>query len=71
MSMNDEDRLLTKAEVAERLRLPLKTVDFWRAQGKGPKGRRIGNRVLYRASDLERWIADQWEDVPRKARGRR
>jgi predicted DNA-binding transcriptional regulator AlpA len=53
------DALLTPAEVAERVRRPIATVRFWRAAGTGPKSANIGGRVLYRASDVEAWIAEQ------------
>jgi hypothetical protein len=55
------DALLTPEEVAERLRRPVATVRFWRARGIGPKGARVGGRVLYRQSDLESWIEAQFD----------
>jgi excisionase family DNA binding protein len=58
------DALLTPEEVAERLRRPVATVRFWRAKNLGPKGARVGGRVLYRESDVEAWIAAQFEDEP-------
>ena len=60
--MMEQERLLTKAEVAERLRIPVKTMNFWRSKGKGPKGKRIGTHVMYRESDVEAWIKQQFED---------
>jgi excisionase family DNA binding protein len=62
------DKLLTPEEVAERLRRPVSTIRFWRATGGGPKGARIGGRVLFRESDVERWIAEQF-DVPEVTAG--
>jgi len=53
------DVLLTPAEVAERVRRPVATVRFWRATGTGPKSANIGGRVLYKASDVETWIAEE------------
>ena len=55
------DALITKAELAERIRIPEATLSFWRHKGKGPKGVRIGSRVLYRQSDVEQWIAEQFD----------
>jgi len=55
------DRLLTPSEVAERLRRPLATVRYWRATGVGPPSARVNGRVLYRESELEAWIARQFE----------
>ena len=55
------DALLTLPEVAERLRRPLATVRYWRATGIGPRSARVGGRVLVRESDLEAWIAQQFD----------
>ena len=55
------DVLLTQSEAAARLRRPLATLRFWRTKGLGPPGARIGGRVFYRESDLERWINEQFE----------
>ena len=54
------DELLTIVEVAERLRRPVATIRYWRATGIGPRSARVGGRVLYRSSDLEEWIAEQF-----------
>jgi DNA-binding transcriptional MerR regulator len=54
------DQLLTPAEVAARLRRPVATVRFWRTRGIGPKGANIGGRVLYRQSDVEAWLEEQF-----------
>lgn len=54
------DQLLTLPEVAARLRRPVATVRYWRTLGTGPPSAKIGNRVVYRSSDLERWIEEQF-----------
>jgi DNA-binding transcriptional MerR regulator len=54
------DKLLIQAEVAERVRRPVATLRYWRAMGIGPKGAKIGGRVLYRESDVEAWIDEQF-----------
>ncbi|MFJ2637161.1 helix-turn-helix transcriptional regulator [Streptomyces sp. NPDC087422] len=46
------DRYLTTAEVAERYRTADSTVRYWRHIGYGPKGVRIGRRVLYSEAEL-------------------
>jgi DNA-binding transcriptional MerR regulator len=46
------DKLLTTEEVAERYRTSASTVRYWRAIGYGPKGRRVGRRVLYDEQDV-------------------
>jgi hypothetical protein len=61
------DALLTPAEVAERVRRPIATVRFWRATGIGPKGANVAGRVLYRESDVEAWIEDQFSEATPEA----
>ncbi len=55
---------LTTAEVAELLRTPAETARFWRHVGKGPRWFKVGRRVLYRRSDVEAWIEQQYNDGP-------
>jgi excisionase family DNA binding protein len=52
-------RLLTPAEVAERLRVSTRTLEFWRHQGRGPAYVRVGKRVRYRSDDVEAFIGEQ------------
>jgi predicted DNA-binding transcriptional regulator AlpA len=54
------DRLLTQKEAAERVRRPPATLRFWRVKGIGPKSANVGGRVLYKESDVEAWIAEQF-----------
>lgn len=49
------DPYRTTEEVAIRYRTAPSTIRYWRHAGKGPKGVRIGSRVLYRESELQRW----------------
>ena len=51
--------LLTPAEVAERLRVSTRTLEFWRHQGRGPAFVRVGKRVRYRPDDVEAFIEAQ------------
>jgi predicted DNA-binding transcriptional regulator AlpA len=46
---------LTLTEVAERYRTTPATVRYWRHCGRGPRGVRIGTRVLYPLSEIERF----------------
>jgi predicted DNA-binding transcriptional regulator AlpA len=59
------DRLLDKKELAERLHVPPNTLNFWRAKGRGPQGIKIGKRVLYRESEVERWLEERFEEAER------
>lgn len=51
----------TTEEVAQRYRTGPSTVRYWRMQGTGPRGVKIGRRVLYDLAELERWEAEQAE----------
>lgn len=59
--MLDADRLLTISEVAERLRRPEATLRWWRHVGVGPRSARLRGRVVYRAGDVEEWIAAEFD----------
>ncbi len=48
--------LVETEELARRLHAPIHTVHYWRAKGIGPKGVRVGRRVLYRWADVESWL---------------
>lgn len=50
------EKLLTLPEVAERLRVPCKTLRYWKSRGKGPQPRRLGTRLVYRESDVDAYI---------------
>ncbi len=49
--------LLTLAETAAVLRMPVATLRYWRHLGVGPDGFRLGRRVVYRREDVNRWPA--------------
>ena len=52
-------RLLTQDEVAELLKLSVRTVERLRVSGTGPKFLRILRSVRYRPSDVEAWLASR------------
>lgn len=54
----DAQEYLTTADVASITRSPEATVRYWRHIGYGPKGFRVGRRVLYRRADVEAWLAE-------------
>lgn len=49
------DRYFTTPEVAERYRTTVQNLYYWRYIGYGPKGVKVGSRVLYPASELDRF----------------
>lgn len=58
------ERLLSPAELAEHLGIAVQTVYEWRkprSRVAGPPSFRIGGRVRYRASEVERWLNEQRE----------
>lgn len=46
---------LTTAEVAERYRTADATVRYWRMINYGPRGTKVGRRVLYPLAEIERF----------------
>ncbi len=54
----ETDPLLTIEEAADRLRTPVATVRYWRAQGRGPAFFRMGRRIVCRESEIERFVAE-------------
>jgi len=54
---------LTTVEVAEHYRTSPATVRYWRHIGYGPKGVKVGRRVLYDAVEVESWLATLAKDA--------
>jgi excisionase family DNA binding protein len=53
------DELLTLEEVAALVRAPVATVRYWRAQGHGPRGFRVGRAVRFWRTEVVLWIEAQ------------
>jgi hypothetical protein len=56
------DELLTTAQVVQQYPFLNKgTLRFWRSTNKGPTSFTVGprGRVVYRRSELEKWLAEQ------------
>jgi len=49
-------RLLSKAEVVERVGLTYPTIWKWMRGGKFPRARELGGKIAWLESDVERWI---------------
>lgn len=58
-----EDRWLTRAELAERLQLPIKTIATWPSTGLGPRFAKFGKHVRYRLSDVIAWENGRFREV--------
>jgi excisionase family DNA binding protein len=48
--------LATPTEVADYLRVPLRTLYRWRYAGDGPPAFRIGRHLRFRWTDVEEWL---------------
>ena len=52
----ERDGLVTTAELAAFLSMPVKTLRQWRYLGVGPKAFRIGRHVRYEPAEVRRWL---------------
>ncbi len=52
--------LLRVPDVAALTGIPEATLRFWRHQGTGPRSAKLGRRVVYRESDVQAWIDQQF-----------
>lgn len=48
--------LMTTEEVAGKCRTTPETVRYWRHIGTGPTGFKVGRRVLYPVTEVDRWL---------------
>lgn len=51
--------LYTEAETAEILRTSRLTLRRWRINGTGPRHTKMGKLILYRSSEIERYIEER------------
>ena len=58
------DEFLTTDDVAALLRTSASTVRWWRHAGRGPRGFKVGRRVLYARVDVDEFIDTQRELDP-------
>jgi excisionase family DNA binding protein len=50
------EQLLSPAELASYLKVPLDTVYAWNSRGGGPRRLTVGKHVRYRLEDVEAWL---------------
>jgi predicted DNA-binding transcriptional regulator AlpA len=60
--VSEPTEIVDSSELAELLRTSVHTVHYWRHQGTGPKGFKVGKRILYRWSDVEAWLDQKAAD---------
>jgi excisionase family DNA binding protein len=56
-------KLLTETQVAERFEITKPCLRRWRHEGRGLPFVRVGRLVRYRPEDVEKFIADNMQDV--------
>jgi predicted DNA-binding transcriptional regulator AlpA len=52
--------ILLMPEVSKLTRIPMSTLRYYRHTSQGPRSFLLGNRVVYRRSDVEAWIESQY-----------
>lgn len=65
------DELLTLQQVAELLDVSPNTIYYWRYQGTGPRGHKVGKWVRYWRSDVIAWMSERTDPVSGLAHVRR
>ncbi|WP_299637041.1 helix-turn-helix domain-containing protein [uncultured Ruegeria sp.] len=53
------DQMLDTAQLGALLQFSPRTIEGWRANGRGPKVTKIGDAVRYRYADVIAWIQKQ------------
>jgi predicted DNA-binding transcriptional regulator AlpA len=61
-SLDISSRLLSTADVARILVVPVTTLYCWRYKGTGPKAYRIGKHLRYRLADVLAWLESDAAD---------
>lgn len=57
--------ILGTAGVSGLTGVPVGTLRYWRHTDRGPASFVLGKRVVYRKSEVERWIAEQEQATKR------
>lgn len=61
----DMNEYMNTAEVARETGINAGTLRYWRSTNQGPPSFSLGKRVVYRRSELEKWIAEQEQATKR------
>lgn len=54
--MRNGHELLTEAELAEELKVSVRTLQRWRRTRSGPRWTRVGKAPRYRWADVQAWL---------------
>jgi phage terminase Nu1 subunit (DNA packaging protein) len=60
-----DDDLLTESELADYVKVSVRTVQRWRSQGIGPPALWAANRPRYRRGDVDAWLRRRAEERER------
>lgn len=55
----DNDEIIGTDQVSTMTKIPKGTLRYFRHSNQGPASFTLGRRVVYRRSEVERWIAEQ------------
>lgn len=58
------EKLLSTAELAEKLDVPIDTLYTWRKHRTGPRGIRVGRHIRYDMEDVRAWLDRQRDPQP-------
>jgi excisionase family DNA binding protein len=61
--IRDEEQFLSRKEVADLTRLSYHTLASWASSGEGPEFIKVGKRVLYRKSEVIRWLHEKGKRI--------
>jgi excisionase family DNA binding protein len=59
-----DDKLLTTAELADELKIPVETIYQWRLRREGPRAIKVGRHLRFRRADIDAWIERQADPSP-------
>lgn len=55
-TVDTDEQMISPAQLAEYLAVPVSTIYQWRYRGQGPPGFKLGNHVRYRWADVRAWL---------------
>ncbi|MHB8510867.1 MAG: helix-turn-helix domain-containing protein [Actinomycetota bacterium] len=56
-SLDPEDGLISVEELAEFLKVPVKTIYSWRHRKAGPPALRVGKHLRFRMNEVQKWLS--------------
>lgn len=53
------NNIISTAQLADYLNVPVKTIYTWNSNGTGPRRMKVGRYVRYRRQDVELWLEEK------------